>query len=80
MEVSLNKLLNPIREKFKSDAKLEEIAAKAYPPPLSKSALKKLEDKFKKDLKLRERAEIEGTLIFNNGDSSLPIQGNSQGS
>lgn len=73
VEVSLNKLLAPIREKYKNDVRWQEVSKLAYPPPPSKSAIKRLEDEAKKKLIIREREEIEGPSIVSNGDSGLPV-------
>lgn len=57
VENYLNQLLDPIRKKFDSP-EMRKLVESAYPAPLSKSQLKKLEEKRKKDLKEKEAAQL----------------------
>lgn len=59
VEGYLNQLLEPIRQKF-STPDMQEIVKQAYPPPLSKSAIKKQEEQAKKLLKLKEQEMLQG--------------------
>ena len=60
VEVYLNKLLEPIRQTFES-AEMQQLVKQAYPPPMSKSAIKRQEDLQKKQLKLKEQQMLQGT-------------------
>ena len=62
VEVYLNQLLQPIRDKF-ATREMQEIVKKAYPPPLSKSAEKRLEDQMKKQLRLKEQEQFQGPTV-----------------
>lgn len=57
MEIYLNRLLSPVREHFSSEEMLK-LVAEAYPPPPSKSQLKKMEDARKKELRMKEDAAL----------------------
>jgi len=59
VEVYLNRLLEPIRGKFNEPA-LKNLARDAYPPPPSKSQIKKLQDQLKKELRLKEELALKG--------------------
>lgn len=65
VEVHLNRLLDPIRKKF-STPEMQEIRKQAYPPPPSKSAIKKQEELAKKQLKMKEQEMLTGVsnLVF----------------
>jgi tyrosyl-tRNA synthetase len=59
VEAYLNLLLEPIRQKF-STPEMKELIKNAYPPPMSKSAIKKQEEAAKKKLKLKEQEMLQG--------------------
>lgn len=61
VELQLNRLLDPIRKKF-STPEMQVIVKQAYPPPMSKSAIKKQEELAKKQLKQKEQQMLQGDI------------------
>lgn len=59
VEAYLNQLLEPIRQKF-SSPEMQMIVKQAYPPPLTKTAIKKQEESAKKQLKMKEQEMLQG--------------------
>ena len=60
VEVYLNKLLDPVRRHF-SSPEMQSLVAAAYPPPPSKTQIKKLQDQLKKELRIKEEQALKGT-------------------